>query len=396
VRRVSLENNAMPGTIADLNEIAGGRPGGRPFPDGTPIMGKEDITQKPVENEGYILLKSGGSSGKAIYAPHTYSDAEMTYVTAGRAMFAAGIKPGDVCMNLFYSGSLYGGFISIYEGLKHIDAIQLPMAANMDFAFVAEEIVSNHVTVIMGMPSYLLRLFSEQREILKNYGGIRLTLYGGEQFDPKQIAYIKSEFGVSDVRSLVYGCNEIGSIGYVCEFCQGTEHHLFSSKYMEILKMDVDEPVKDGETGRIVLSNIDKENIDVNRYEIGDLGRFVTQPCPCGRSAPKFELKGRFGDIFKFASNYVNYALIKSVLAERLDYMGNLQIVLEYVEKDTMRICVDREIDEKRFLETLIKHVPEINETFTDQTGTVVISPQDSFVMSGAGGKVRNVVDMRI
>ncbi len=394
VRRISLENNRLPVTITDLNEM---RPmNAKPFPAKTPIMRKTDFPKHPVENEGYLLLKSGGSSGKAIYAPHTYSDGEMTYVTAGRAMFAAGIKPDDICMNLFYSGSLYGGFISMYEGLKYIDAIQLPMAANMDFKFVAEEIVSNKVTAIIGMSTYLLRLFNEQADTLRAYGGIRLVMYSGEHFDPIQIEYIKKEFGVENVKSLIYGCNEIGSIGYVCEFCKGSQHHLFSSKYMEILKMDCDEPVEGSQTGRIVLTNLDKENIDINRFEIGDLGRFVTEPCECGRTAPKFELQGRFGDIFKFATNYINYAKIRSILSKHLNYAGNLQIVLEYRERDTMKICVDSEIDTEIFLNVLSSHSPEIGETLTDKAGEVLISPQNEFIMSSAGGKVRNVVDLRV
>ncbi|MCL1941765.1 MAG: hypothetical protein FWG09_07465, partial [Synergistaceae bacterium] len=394
VRRVSLENGRFPATITDLKEM---RPmSASPYPDGTPVTRKADLPELRAENEGYLLLKSGGSSGKAVYAPHTYKDSEMTYVTAGRAMLTAGIKPGDVCMNLFYSGSLYGGFISMYEGLKYIDAIQLPMASSMDFKYVADEIISNGVTVIMGMPTYLLRLFNEQAKALKAYGGLRLVLYGGEHMDPVQIEFIKSEFGVGDVRSMIYGCNELGSIGYVCEYCKGSEHHLFSSKYMEILKLDSDEPVEGAETGRIVLTNLDKENIDINRFEIGDLGRFVTEPCACGRLAPKFELQGRFGDIFKFATNYVNYSKIKSILAEHLNYAGNLQIVLEYKEKDTMKICVDKGTDTEKFLDALSAHSPEISESLGDKTGAVLISQQDEFIMSSAGGKVRSVVDLRV
>jgi len=397
VKRVSLENRALPETIADLKEMLPMRE--KPFGENTPIIGKTELPGVNFENEGYLLLKSGGSSGKSVYAPHKYGDSEMTYMTAGRAMLTAGIEPADICMNLFYSGSLYGGFLSMYEGLKYIDAVQLPMGASMDFKFVAQEIVSNKVTVIMGMPTYIIKLFHEEKDALKSYGGIRLVLYGGEHINPKQAAYLESEFGVQSVKSLVYGCNEIGSVGYVCEYCKGGEHHLFSSKYMEILKIDRDEPVNGSETGRIILTNTDKENIDVNRYEIGDLGRFITEPCPCGRRAPKFELLGRYGDIFKFATNYVNYNALKSILAEHLNYVGNFQIVLENKnadnENETLKICVDKETNTEKFIEVLSAHSPEINEVLTDKTGTVLISPQNEFFTSSAGGKVRNVVDLR-
>jgi phenylacetate-coenzyme A ligase PaaK-like adenylate-forming protein len=167
--------------------------------------------------------------------------------------------------------------------------------------------------------------------------------------------------------------------------------------YMEILKTDSDEPVSGSETGRIILTPFDKENIDINRYEIGDLGRFITEPCPCGRTALKFELLGRWGDIFKFATNYVNYNRIKSILADG-GYAGNLQIVLEYTkneEKDSMKIRVDKGADTGGMMNALTEGYPEINECFMDKTGIVTLEKTDSFIMSSAGGKVRNVVDLR-
>lgn len=175
-------------------------------------------------------------------------------------------------------GDLYGGFISIYESLKQADVIQLPMAAEMDMAYVAREITENHVNVLLGMPTYLLRLFREQKEVLAAYGGVEMILYAGEHFDPAQTEYLKKTFHIKRIGSLAYGCNEIGSMGYACPYCEGSQHHVVASKYLEILKLDSDEPVEEGETGRLVWTPVDQENTGIQRYEIGDLGRFVKGP----------------------------------------------------------------------------------------------------------------------
>ncbi len=397
VRRVSLDGGSLPAGLMDLNEMSAlSRP---PFPPGTPIMAKANFTPGDAhEREGGIVLKSGGSSGKAVYAPHSRGDAEMTYVTAGRALMAAGFEPTrDRCMNLFFAGSLYGGFISLYEGLKSIDALQFPMAAEADLAAVAEAIVAGRVNVLIGMPSYLVRLFAEQHAVLVDYRGVEKIYYGGEHFDPAQVRRLERDFGVKRVASLVYGCNELGSIGYACPHCRRGEHHLFSSKYLEILKLDRDEPASFGEVGRLVISPMDSENSPVLRFEIGDLGRYVAEPCPCGRKAGKFELLGRFGDIFRFATNYVNYSVIKTILGREMDYSGWLQIILEYDGLPVMRVCVEDGLDPARALAALVRGCPEIEETENLRTGRVVVQPQgrDAFVMSSAGGKVRNVVDRR-
>lgn len=399
VKRVSLINRKLPKGCMSLSEMS--LAGKAPFEEGTPLLKKDDFPSKrEIKDTGFLLLKSGGSSGKAKYAPHSYEDAQVTYDETARFIIAAGIEPQkDICMNLFYSGDLYGGFISIYEALKKADVVQLPMTAEMDMEHVKDEIIANNVNVLVGMPTYLLRLFREQEEALKSYGGIRKIFYGGEHFDPAQITYLKETFGVERIGSLVYGCNEIGSMGYACEHCTGSIHHVVQSKYLEILKLDCDEPVEKGEVGRLVWTPRDQENISIKRYEIGDLGRFVDEPCKCGRLAPRFELLGRFGDIFKFATNYVNYKNIKAIFGKEMNYTGWLQLILSYDDLSLMTLCVEQDFafDEEKAIEILCKNYPEINECVRDKTGKLALKKQDkeSFILSTGGGKVRSVVDLR-
>ena len=399
LKRVSFINSGLPSGSMSLSEMSSEMR--KPFEDGTPVLKKDDFPAKrEIEDEGYLVLKSGGSSGKAKYAPHTYADAEVTYKETGRFIVAAGVNPKkDICMNLFYSGELYGGFISIYEALKSAEIIQLPMTAVMDMERVANEIVESKVNVLMGMPTYLLRLFSEQKEALKNYGGIDLVLYGGEHFDPAQAEYIKKTFNIKRIASITYGCNEIGSMGYACEYCEGSIHHVAPSKYLEILKLDKDEPAEFGEVGRLVWTPMDQENTPIKRYEIGDLGRFVKEPCKCGRLSPRFELLGRFGDVFKFATNYVNYKTIKSIFAEKMNYNGWLQVLLSYDNISCMTICTEEDFTypEEKAIEILKENYPEIEECLRDKTGKVTVKKQkkDDFILSTGGGKVRSVIDRR-
>ena len=400
LKRVSIINSNLPKGSMSLSEMTPMKKA--PFEEKTPLMKKNDFPEKrEITDKGYLLLKSGGSSGNAKYAPHTYDDAEVTYEEAARFIIAAGVDPKkDVCMNLFYSGGLYGGFISIYEALKKADVVQLPMTAEMDMKLVVKEIIANKVNVLMGMPTYLLKLFREEKEELINYGGIETVLYGGEHFDPSQIAYLKETFNIKRIGSLAYGCNEIGSMGYACEYCEGSIHHVVATKYLEILKLDKDEPVEDGEIGRLVWTPRDQENIEIKRYEIGDLGRFINEPCKCGRAAPRFELLGRFGDTFKFATNYINYKKIKSIFGKEMDYTGWIQVVLSYDTTDCMTIYVENDFaySEEDAVRILSREYPEFSECLTDKTGNVIIVKQEkeSFELSTGGGKVRSVIDRRI
>ncbi len=397
VKRVSVSSDVIPKSVMEFNELNVDIEA--PFEKDTPIMKKVDFHNEKSKKskEGLLIIKSGGSSGKAIYAPHTYNDANMTYKTAARAIIAAGVDPkSDICMNLFYSGNLYGGFISMYEALKIANVTQLPMAVCKDLDFVVKEIITNNVNVLIGMPSYLNELFSEKEKELKAYGKIEKVLYAGEHFNPVQIENLKENFGVKSIKSLIYGCNEIGSIGYVCEHCSGSQHHLFSSKYMEILKLDSDEPVEGEEIGRIILTPVDQENTTVMRYEIGDIGRYILKPCECGRLAPKFELLGRYGDSFKFSTNFLNAQRIKNILSEKLNYTGWIQILLENDSRENMTIKVLEDLPNA--VEVLSDNYSDIKMCLTFNTATIkcVKCNKDEFVLSSGGGKVCLILDKRM
>jgi phenylacetate-coenzyme A ligase PaaK-like adenylate-forming protein len=399
VRRVEMRRHDFPWGMMSMNEL---KPQGEaPFPAGTPILKKQDFAEMETAagtEEGHLVLKSGGSSGKSVYAIHSYEDADNTYRTAAQSFFAAGIDPSrDIVMNLFYAGNLYGGFISIYEAIKYLGVTQLPMCASMDFDEVVKEIAANRVNVLCGMSSYLMRLLTEKQEALRDYGGIEKVYYAGEHFDPERAETLKKDLGIREIRSLTYGCNEIGTMGYACRECTGGIHHLVTdTKYMEILKLDRDEPVGPGETGRIVVSSKD-ESLKIYRYELGDLGRWVEGDCPCGRKTPRFELLGRFGDVFKFATNYISIKAIGKVLSEQLSYHGPLQAVLEMDGKERMTVCVDQTLSENAVLQALQEGCPEIAETLRDDSGIVEVRAQDAgkFICSENGGKIRPVVDRR-
>ena len=104
---------------------------------------------------------------------------------------------------------------------------------------------------------------------------------------------------------------------------------------------------------------------------------------------------GRYGDIFKFATNYVNYARIKRILGEALGYTGWLQVVLTYEETSVLTVCVEEELRDAAAV--LTARYPELAECVRDKTGRIAVKVQekDAFVLSAGGGKVRSVIDKR-
>lgn len=104
-------------------------------------------------------------------------------------------------------------------------------------------------------------------------------------------------FGIRPVLS--YGNNENGFIAVSLPGKEGYYLDLFNF-YVEILKMDSDEPAEEGELGRIVVTDYFNRAFPMIRYDTGDTGIKVAIPDEEGRVREKFtEIYGRRGSLIR-------------------------------------------------------------------------------------------------
>lgn len=84
----------------------------------------------------------------------------------------------------------------------------------------------------------------------------------------------------------VWGCLAPGISTIIAGFSCGKSKgiHLREDHYTVKLADDTDKIVPDGEMGRIILSSLYRPEIC---FDIGDRGRLLTTPCPCGCAEPR-------------------------------------------------------------------------------------------------------------
>lgn len=300
-------------------------------PPVAPILTKEAFQNATVDpRHSHLFFKTGGTSGSPKLSVFSHDDYHLQMSAAADGLFAAGLDPNrDRCMNLFFGGGLYGGFISFFTILENLKTVQYPMSAHPDTRMVAETIVSQSTNVLLGMPSYIIQLFGQNADFFRRNKVVEKIFYGGEHFNESQKRYIQNEFGVKLIRSATYGSVDAGPIGFQCRFCEGGVHHLHSRLHvLELLDLEKDAPVPVGEPGRVVLTSLARAGQTLERYEIGDLARLVPGDCECGRRTPRFELLGRHGDVFRIASMFFNYGKFAQILIDHFDYGGELQVLL--------------------------------------------------------------------
>ena len=297
---VSLEEGCLPGR-ASLDP-PGGQPAGL---SQSPVMDRNAFVQGAITDSAQLFFRSGGTTGTPKLAGYSYRDFHRQMQAAADGLFAAGLDPAkDSVLNLMYGGNLYGGLLSFFTVLDKLGARQYPMAGPQsdDYSEIARFIVSQGIDTLVGMPTTVHQLFYREAPTLRAYGGIRKILLGGEHIGEPQRAYLQS-FGVQSIRSVLYGSVDAGPLGHACAASPDGVFHLMSDiQCMEIVALECDEPVAQGQVGRLLITSKAREGQRVIRYEIGDTGRWVDAPCACGSPQPRFELLGRHGGLVRIGS----------------------------------------------------------------------------------------------
>ncbi|MGW1197527.1 acyl-CoA reductase [Streptomyces sp. NPDC002536] len=401
-RRVAVQADARFTTTACLDDLA--RTAEFPPPTG-PLLDKaavQELNRQVDERDAELYFRSGGSTGTPALSLFSYDDYDTQMHAAARGLLAAGYDPKhDRTANLFYCGGMYGGFISFFSILERLGGVQMPMAAGPDHRATAEMLVEYEVDTLFGMPSYLWQLLHEQADLLRSYGGIRKIFYGGEHFTEEQRRTLTETFGIECIRSITYGSTDLGPLGYQCTGSSGSVHHLHADLHtLEILHPEEDRPVEPGETGRLVFTTRARRGQNLDRYVIGDLGRALTGPCPCGSRSPRFELLGRLGDVMRVATYFLNHRRFLAIAEEDCRYRGELQIVLSNDgtrERLTLRLETTGGAEPAAVRGALLAGYAELRSAVEEKLLDLAVEAVDGaeFVRTATSGKLRAVVDER-
>ncbi len=400
-RRVSLELPASVRSVSSFDELLAPVSPVRP---GTPVMDKAAFVALSADPaKAQLCFRSGGSSGDPKMSVFSWDDYHAQMRAAADGLRAAGLDPThDRTINLFFAGHLYGGFVSFWSILEQLGVAQLPMAGVDDLSEVAHAIVTRKVNTVLGMPFYLNRLFTEQADALRAYRGVKKVFFGGEHMAAALRQRLREEFGVELIRAASYGSNDAGPLGYQCAHCDDSVYHVLTqSQHLEILDVDADRPAPPGTPGRLVFTSLRRASVPVERYEIGDMGRAISDPCACGRAAPRFELLGRYGDLFR-APAFFNYSRFVRTLSEHGGYAGPVQLVLSHdgkLNRIKVRVLADAAASAETLRALLLAHDPDLRHFVTDgepMTGLdIEHATLDQFVALPVTGKLKPIVDLR-
>ncbi len=165
-----------------------------------------------------------------------------------------------------------------------------------------------------------------------------------------QRAIIESTFGCNCLSR--YSTEELGVLAHEC--AKFKKHHINTASYkVEILDLNEDRPAKEGEVGRIVVTDLFSYAMPLIRYETGDLG-ILGNECSCGLEGPIIEsLHGRTVEsVYNTKGTRILPYFIEDVMAELTDVF-QYQFI-QYGEKEyTLKVKGKEDLcfDHKKIIE---------------------------------------------
>jgi phenylacetate-coenzyme A ligase PaaK-like adenylate-forming protein len=279
---------------------------------GNGIWGPEELRAAAAElavRRGGLAVSSGGTTGK----PKLTLIAPDMGIPRLRETWDP-LAPGDVLLNLFSAGRMWGAH-HFYNTLAfHSCAVAAPIGSlsDADVDQWAATLADLGVTALAGAPNVLARIARRMVE-----SGIalpvRTVIWSGEPMTPARLAAIQSAFPKAETWAN-YGSIETFVIGVNWPVCPADTVHLLPDQLLEL------------DEERALLTRFGEGwPAPAVRYRLGD--RLRETRCACGRG-DAFNVAGRADDGFKL---YGSRFRVGDLLAQAALIAGveEAQVVLE-------------------------------------------------------------------
>jgi len=196
--------------------------------------------------------------------------------------------------------------------------------------------------VLRGYGSHLGALFRQAAERGLSIHRPRAITYGADRMAAADRHLIETEFGIPVLST--YQAAEALRIGFQCE-SRGAFHLNLDDVAIRIVD-DSGNPVKPGERGALMVSNLTNRATVMLNYRLGDVVTQSATPCGCKRTLPTIEaIDGRADDFVILPGGRRIHGLV--VLAPLLRVPGVIQVQLiqEDLQRYLLRVVCAASVD---------------------------------------------------
>jgi phenylacetate-CoA ligase len=309
-----------------------------------PLTHKSELIELQRRNPpfgGFAAVPTGNLS-RVFASPGPIYELEARrpdFFRMARALYAAGIRGGDLVYNTF-SYHLTPAGTMVESAAASIGCPVVP-AGTGQTEVQLRTIADLRPTAYVGTPSFLKILLDRAADQGTDASSVKKALVGAEAFP----AALRREFQEHGIAALqCYGTADLGLIAYESFAPDGTVNEgmlLDEGVIVELVQPGSGEPVPPGEVGEVVVTTLTPE-YPLIRFATGDLSAQLPGSSPCGRTSQRIRgWLGRADQSVKVRGMFVHPVQIGDIV-RRHPSMIRARLIVDRVENaDRMTLSVE-------------------------------------------------------
>jgi phenylacetate-CoA ligase len=303
--RATMEKaGASPGDIKTLDDL-----------QKIPVTPKAELVRMQVENPpfGGLLAVDASELEYIFRSPGPIFDPKARGEGWGweQALYAGGLRPGDITINTFGYHMTPAG--KMFEaGATALGCSVIPTGIGERETQV-ELMKALGVNGFIGMASFLLQIGEKAVELgldPRKDLNLRAAFSTAEPLPDTLRNSVEEMFGL--ICRQGYGTADCGCIAYECYQKGGM--HVSSQSIVEIVDPTTGQRMPDGEIGEVVVTLFNRA-YPLIRFGTGDLSAIDPGSCSCGRTSPKLRgWLGRADDLVKVKGMFIHPGMVRQAM----------------------------------------------------------------------------------
>ena len=290
-----------------------------------PVLRKSDLPalHKAAPPFGGFVSAPLGSFGRLFTSPGPIFEPQAPETDSwgsARAIFAAGLRPGDVVLNTFSYHLTPGGFI-FDSAARALGCAVIPAGpGNTEQQF--ELIEAYRPVAYAGTPDFLKILLDNAEKTGRDVSSIKRAMVSAAAFPPSLRTEIKSR-GIDAYES--FGTADLGIVAFETSARDGMVVN--ENLILEIVKPGTGEQVTEGDVGEIVVTSLNPHHPWI-RLALGDLTAALPGVSASGRTNTRIKgWMGRADQTTKVKGMFVRPEQVAEI-GKRHPELGRLRLVV--------------------------------------------------------------------
>jgi phenylacetate-CoA ligase len=309
-----------------------------------PVTRKAELIELQRRNPPFGGFNTApvGEIGRIFASPgpiYEFEARRPDFFRMARALFAAGIRAGDLVHNTFAYHLTPAG--AMVESAAQALGCPVIAAGTGQTEQQLRVIADLRPIAYVGTPSFLKILLDRAAEENSDISSVRKALVGAEAFP----SALRAEFRARGIGALqCYGTADLGLIAYEStdasgEVCEGMV--LDEGVIVELVHPGTGEPVAPGEVGEVVVTTLTPE-YPLIRFATGDLSAQLQGPSPCGRTNHRIKgWLGRADQSAKVRGMFVHPTEVAEIIRRHKSIIRARLVIERPASADQMMLLVE-------------------------------------------------------